>query len=79
MKIGKNFQVVGVLGLRLSDDDECVAAIELDGDFELLPPDVMCPALETYIAILGNILDEYEAMYFAASQGEVSPKAQEMN
>lgn len=79
MRMGKDFEVIGVLGLRRTNEDECVAAIELDGDVGELSPDVMCPALETYITILENILNHYESMYLASSQGDPFPDASEMN
>jgi hypothetical protein len=79
MRMGKNFEIVGILGLQKVGDDEFVSAIELDADFLLLPPEVTCPALETYIAIMQNILDDHEAEWIATSQGDQPPNMSPMN
>jgi hypothetical protein len=75
----EDYEVIGVLGLHRMSQDEHIATIEVDGDFEVLAPEIMCPAIETYIAILGKMLVYYESMCFANSEGDLLPDTKEMN
>lgn len=79
MKADDKFVTMITLGLAHERGNELVAAINISENFESLPLDVIAGALDTYMRLIGDLLDKYEPQLWAQMQGELSPEHHRMN